>query len=381
MIRMLTAYTYEADSVEYALEEILSMLKLDENLLKNAAGILFCHTDFVETGVAQEVSRKLPFDVIGCVTLSSAVQEDCGLTFLSVAVITSDEAQIEAFELDINSPELFNGYKISDKHRDERPKMVLPLIPTNTSAKSQLWLSSLSEAVQGAPIFGGLSFDYSDEFESCYTIINGEISRNKIVSLAFFGDFRPKFRVVNILESSKSSFNCTITKSQDSVVNEVDGKNLRQYLLDIGLIDLSASMNTISVPFIVDYNDGTKPVARALYGITEEGYGNFSADMPEGSSVYISTMSVSDVSDITNIAIETINGLEDVNGILMLPCATHYMFMGADVERHVGVIKKKLNQHTPYLMAYVGGEFCPMYDEEGEIHNKYHAFSFITCTF
>ena len=71
MIKMLTAFTEEADDVEFAVSEILEQLNLD-GLLAGSVGIIHCHADFIDGGVVAALGERLPFDVVGCSTSSGS---------------------------------------------------------------------------------------------------------------------------------------------------------------------------------------------------------------------------------------------------------------------------------------------------------------------
>jgi hypothetical protein len=60
MIKMLTAFTREADEAEVAVSEILAQLDLEHKLLAHSVGIMNYYFDFFETGVAGAISDALP---------------------------------------------------------------------------------------------------------------------------------------------------------------------------------------------------------------------------------------------------------------------------------------------------------------------------------
>jgi len=64
MIEMYVARTSEIDELDVALEEIREQIDFSA-LKKNSGGIIFCHIDFVESGVVKGICESLPFDVIG----------------------------------------------------------------------------------------------------------------------------------------------------------------------------------------------------------------------------------------------------------------------------------------------------------------------------
>jgi len=69
MIKVLTAYTYELDNHEKAVQDILDQINIQNSLLKNTAAILLCHVKFIEMGVMEKICKSLPFEVLGCTSM------------------------------------------------------------------------------------------------------------------------------------------------------------------------------------------------------------------------------------------------------------------------------------------------------------------------
>ncbi|MDR1319781.1 MAG: hypothetical protein LBJ90_09155, partial [Treponema sp.] len=72
MIKMLTAFTEEIDDVEGSVSDLLGQLDLDRKRLANSLGIIHCFSDFVDSGVVKALSAKIPFDTVGCTTMSAS---------------------------------------------------------------------------------------------------------------------------------------------------------------------------------------------------------------------------------------------------------------------------------------------------------------------
>ena len=74
MITMYTARTSEIDEIDEAIDEIKSQIDLSA-LKKHSGGLIFCHIDFVESGVVAALCEALPFNVIGMTSMVSADDE------------------------------------------------------------------------------------------------------------------------------------------------------------------------------------------------------------------------------------------------------------------------------------------------------------------
>ena len=73
MIKIFNAHTSELHDSGKAVSEILEQLNIGNNLKRNSAGLIFCHAEFIETGIAQAVCKSLPFDILGCTSQYLAV--------------------------------------------------------------------------------------------------------------------------------------------------------------------------------------------------------------------------------------------------------------------------------------------------------------------
>ncbi|MDR2783396.1 MAG: hypothetical protein LBB48_06085 [Treponema sp.] len=70
MIKVLAAYTEEIDDVEAAVSSLLEQLRPDKNLLKNSAALVHCYYEFIESGVVEELRKRLGIPTVGTTTLA-----------------------------------------------------------------------------------------------------------------------------------------------------------------------------------------------------------------------------------------------------------------------------------------------------------------------
>jgi hypothetical protein len=135
-----------------------------------------------------------------------------------------------------------------------------------------------------------------------------------------------------------------------------------------------------SIPFVVDYGDGTQPVARAIYGLNEDGSALCGGLMPEGSTLYIGRM---DVEDILKTAENSINFLlktDSLKGIILFPCLGRNMVLAMDPLAEIDLIRKQINDAVPWHLAYSAGECCPVTNiNSGHLESRFHNFTFIGC--
>ena len=92
-MKFLNAWTLEIDEPEIAVSEIIQQLDLENNLQKNAAGFLTCSYDYIESGIVKAISEALPFEVVGCTTLTNANNAEAGTMLLCLTVFTADDCR------------------------------------------------------------------------------------------------------------------------------------------------------------------------------------------------------------------------------------------------------------------------------------------------
>ena len=152
----------------------------------------------------------------------------------------------------------------------------------------------------------------------------------------------------------------------------------KDYFSSIGLLQGDGVEALSSVPFVVNYNDGTQPIARAIYQLNSDGSAVCAGAMPEGGTLSIGRM---DVDDILNTAEQSLNKLlahEGLCGIITFPCLGRNMVLGVDPFAEVNKVRAVIDGKLPWHLAYSGGEVCPVYSENG-IVNRFHNFTFIAC--
>lgn len=381
MVTMLTAYTLEVDDKAYALKEILQQLDLDANLKKHSAGILVCHSDFIATGVAQEISEKLPFDVVGCTSLACMTSGMDDSLMLSLSVYTSDDVQFSAFHADnlVDTAPMAAAYqaaKLGDK-----PALVIPFVPLLITVAHEQVMLNLDKVVDGAPIYGSVAADHTADYSTCYTVFNGIASQSAIAVLMFWGELSPSFFYSEMSEKYIQRQRAVITKSQGSVLMEVNHMPLMAYLETIGVTKGRGAEALGGVPFLIDFGDGTHPVARGIHTITPEGHAVCGGLMPENATLAIGSVEQDDVLRLTRETLQAILDRGEISGVLLCPCASHFLVLGADSQEQKDIIKDMIPRGVPYQLCYSGGEMCPVYDQEGNTHNRFHSYTFTACIF
>ncbi len=382
-MRMLNAWTLEADEPELAIAEIKTQLDMDKQLQKNAAGFITCSYDFVETGMVEAICQAMPFPVVGCTTLSNGVNCEAGPMLLCLSVLTADDCQFSTVLSEPLNGDLdglvADAWQKARAQLNAEPSMALAFIPFISSLGGELILFALDKVAK-VPIFGTTACDHDTaQYSNSFTIHNGICSRDRMSILLLAGQVTPRFVVTSTSEQNLQKQKAIITRSQGSVMREVNNMPAREYFYALGLMAGDGVEGMSSVPFVVDYQDGSQPVARAIYRINEDGSAVCGGMVPEGSSLSIGRMDVPDIMLTAQQSLEKITTDESINGVIMFPCLGRNMVLGMEPMLELEKIQQVIGNKLPWHAAYSGGEVCPVYGVGGNYSNRFHNFTFIAC--
>ena len=379
MIVMLTATTRELDDEQAAVAEVLAALDLEKNLRKNSLGIVSCYSEFGETGVLKAICDALPFDCIGTTTCLCSVGQETDQMIFAITVITSDDCEFRTTIIPID-----DGYEASITNsvselieRDGlKPAVLLGYFPLLNTKGGDLMLMAIDRTTGGIPIFGTVTVDHSIDYSTAQTVYNGEMYRESMVLGAVCGDVNVTFEIAALNEDKIRKQKAIITESDGNLLLGVNGKSVQKYLEEIGLMQAELGMGI--VPFVIGHQDGTKPIARAVYTFTPEGHAVCGGMMPEGASLSIGRVDADDVLQTSDKAIRKLVDGDSGCVILCYSCLARYLALGLNVTTEAEKIKAAMDG-ADYHFAYSGGEICPLFDSEGKLRNYFHNYSIVFC--
>ena len=381
---MLNAWTLEVDDPDVAVAEILEQLDLENQLQTYSAGFITCSYDYLETGMLEAVCKALPFEIVGCTTLANSVNEKAGTLLFCLSVLTADDCRFAT----ASTPPLSGDIRATINKTfheaaaklDGPPKLMLAFLPIIGPIGGELMLNALDEAASGAPIFGITTSDADTAyFSNSYTFHKNEVFRDCVTFLMISGNINPHFVVTSTSEQNIQKQKHLITASKGSVLKELNGINTREYLSSLGLLYGEGIEALSSVPFVVNYNDGSQPVARVVYSLDDEGAAICGGAMPEGGTVSIGRMDVEDILLTAKNSVEKILQNKGLNCIIMLPCLGRNMVLGFNPLAEIETVRDVIGDSLPWHLAYSGGEVCPVYCNTGGTINRFHNFTFIAC--
>ena len=383
MIKTLIATTSELDDENLAVEQIKSQLNFNENLLKNTIGIIACHYEFVLSDSFKAVCEALPFDVVGTISAAQSVPGESGSLLLTLMVLTSDDVEFDK----VITPSLMeNPINVIEKSyrnacRTQKPALILTFAPFILQNSGDDYVNTLTEVSGGVPCFGTLAVDDTLDFSNCFMLAGGEHYRDRMAMILVYGKIQPRFFVANISESRMLEKSAAVTKSAGPVLMEVNERPVIEYFSDLGLLDATETQYAMSsLPFLLDYNDGTPKVSKIFVTLTPEKYAICAGAVPQGSTLYMATTDKDDVLLTTGEAVDMI--LKEINNaslLLIYSCISRSMTLGSDLFKEMDLIDQRISGKLPFMMANSGGEICSTQVSKGKAINRFHNNAFIAC--
>ncbi|MDR1060299.1 MAG: FIST C-terminal domain-containing protein [Clostridiales bacterium] len=394
MIRTLVACTAEIDDADQAVAEIARQLDLKSSLLKSAVAIVACHYEFVLSGVAKAICGSLPFSTVGTITSAQAVPGECGGLLFTLMVLTSDDVEFAPGL----TPSLLGGASeqaIEQSYRDavsasgagpgERPALIFAFAPFIIENSGDTYVGALTRLSGGVPCFGTLAVDDTNSFANCFMLYDGEQYRDRMGMVLLFGDVSPQFCIATISENKIVSDEALVTKSAGHVLIDVNNRPVLDYFEKYGLTKAAETQYAMtSLPFMLDYGDGTPPVSKVFISLTPEGHAICASMMPEGARMKIGVFDRDDVLLTTSGAIDSASACMaggGASGALIYSCISRNMTLGANQTAEMELVGDRLRGAAPYMMAYSGGEICPTQVSGAGAVNRFHNNAFVMCIF
>ena len=382
MLKFLTASTTEVDDPEAAVADILEQLDLANGLLTNSVGIVVCYNDFIFSGALEALGEHLHFDIIGCTVIGNATGRAYGMEQLSLTVLTSDEIKFSAalspdISKDNSAGPIEEAWRQARAKLPDDPALCLAFFPILKEISGDQMVRQLDAACRGLPIFGTLSNDSSLDFSESRTFLNGEAHTSRLALLLMQGPINPRFYVASISPKKIQHQKAMVTASEGYLVTEANNMSFMDYLASIGVQKETLTALT-TLPFMVDYGDGSPPVALAIYSISPEG-ALCGGLMPVGAGIAFTEIDYESVMETAESALRA--ALEDAekngaNGILAIPCMTRSLMISPNVEEEMKKTVDLINGKFPFMLLYSGGEICPLRTEAGALTNRFHNYTY-----
>jgi hypothetical protein len=385
MIEMRTARTDEIDEIDDAVASIVQDIEL-QTLRKNSAGILFCHYDYVRSGVIEALHAALGFDIIGMTSTSNGTQSGYDMYGLSLAVLTSDDVSFAAtmttaLTHDNFVPEINATYERVRATISQDPALSITFVPYMEAVSAAEMMQVYNTACNGSPCWGSVTTSVELFFDQCYTVYNDQVIEDGFAMLLLDGDVQPSFVLNSIPDQLISERRAVVTKSQGYRIYEIDDKPAVDFLNSFGL-NVGKDNLPLTNPMLVYYGNSAESVTLGVYVIYEDGSLLLGGEIAVGDTVTIGSTTSEGIIQTTEQCIAQVKALGSPNGVLMLPCVTRFYSLSPDRNAELELVKERLGLgELPYLMGYSGGEICPVKNERGELVNRFHNYTITACVF
>jgi hypothetical protein len=233
------------------------------------------------------------------------------------------------------------------------------------------------------PCFGTLAVDDTADFRNCFLLFNGQNCRDRMGLVLVYGDVSPKFFIATLSQGKILDKAALVTKSAGHILMEVNDAPVAEFFEDLGLTKASETAYAMtSLPFMLDYGDGTPPVSKVFIGLTPEKHAVCAGAMPEGATLHLGVFDKEDVLYTTGEAADkALADVKDASGLLIYSCISRNMSMGSDLLAELDLIRDKVAGKLPFMMAYSGGEICPTQVSDSKAINRFHNNAFVACVF
>ena len=386
MIKMMTAYTEEVDEIEDGIAELLGQIDLGA-LGRNSVGLVSCHFDFVHSSFIEELSERLPFDIIGMTTMSSSDRHGLGMYALVLTVLTGDDLAFRTVISESLDSDDGYGDKIEAAYSRAaaglpgKPSLIIGLFPLLKYPNGAELHQSLDSVCGGIPIWGGVATHTDTGYEHCYIFLNGDHRRDGMALLLIHGPIEPEFVVVSLPLQNIQKNQGKISRSDGCLLREVNGIPPLQYLETLGIVIMESA--PLTTPLMTYYEGIPEPVALAIYAVNDDGSLSCGGEMTEGAAVAVGEITADSVMASAREALDRALACGKRNGMLVLPCVSRYVTLSPNHEDELTLVGGKLGlgEIMPYMVGYAGGEMCPVRDMNGVLRNRFHNFTFSVCVF
>ncbi|GHU46445.1 hypothetical protein FACS1894120_3290 [Clostridia bacterium] len=394
MIKSTTLVTFEADSPDEALKEILEQLEDKITLQKSTVGIISCNGEFIKGGVVAALQKGLPFPIVGEQSMTAASggggggKYETDVFMLAILVMTSDTVTFHAGttaqimpDTDLN----IVARSIKDITDGVTPSLLFAFVPFLAGRSGDSYIAALNNVIPGVPVFGSTAAGEELTFSELYIVGKDECGENLFSYIAVCGDINPHFLMTSVKYENKLSHSCVVTKSEDNVILEINNKPAAEFFYQHGLLkreDPNVSQLAM-FPFTIKAGETDSDdlgVCRAFAAIIPETDAIIAAGaVPVGSTMSLFSIDKEAIVETAVTLVKQIDKIENANTVLIYSCMGRRMFLDMRLDEEVAAIAQEMRPNINFLATYSGGEFCPVHESGGGTTNYYHNYTLVTC--
>ena len=216
------------------------------------------------------------------------------------------------------------------------------------------------------PVVGGASGD-DFQFKKTYQYFNNTVYTNTVVGFGLSGDFKIGIGVKHGWIPIGARMK--VTKSEGSILREVDGKPAIKIYEDYFGVDEAAALQSetlaklaITYPLGLHVEGNEELLIRDPLTVDKNGSITCAAEIPQGSEIRLMIGSVEEAVKVAKIAAK--NALDQLEGkepkaIIIFNCIARSKLFGARGGEEISAIQEVLGRDVPLIGFYTYGEQAP----------------------
>ncbi len=372
-MRSLQAFTGEVDDIALAVAELSA--GIDRSLfMKNTCGIVFCGFEPDMDELVKALVEEFDFPFFGCTGIGVFSTLGYSQSSISLLVLTADDVEFSVgMTADINGSDDIK--KFADTYREcasrlpGEAKLIFTYVPWLTDIMFDDIVSLLDETSSQVPVYGGIASD-GWTFDSTYVFTNEGVSQSRGVMMVLSGNIRPVFTIEHSTTLT-TNLHKTVTKAEGTVVYELDGRPVTEFIREMGLITdkTSVILDYLGTPFLATQKtkDGDEIDTLRCLGVIdhEKQSCGYIGRIDEGSELNMVLISKEDIERSVKNAFDEIlgeiQGSEEYrySSIFCSSCAARYCLLVADKNAEGRAYEGRLPEGVNVQGVYIYGEFCP----------------------
>ncbi len=378
------AFTKEVDDIELAVSELKA--GIDTSLfMKNTCGIVFCGFEPDMEALVSELGKAFDFPFFGCTGIGVLSTNGYSQSSISLLVLTADDVEFSiGMTDDINGPgdlkHFSETYKKCRQKLNCKDKLIFTYVPWLSDITFDDIVSLLDEKSGQVPIYGGIASD-GWTFDHTYVFTDKGVSMSKGVMMVLGGNVEPVFTIEHSTTLT-TNLHKVVTKAEGTVVYELDGHPVTEFIRDMGLITdkTSVILDFLGTPFLATQKtkDGDEIDTLRCLGVIdhEKGACGYIGKIEEGSELNMVLISKEDIERSVKAAFDEIlekignSGDYRYSSIFCSSCAARYCLLVADKNAEGRAYEGRLPENVNVQGVYIYGEFCPAHGKHrGGLYN------------
>jgi hypothetical protein len=393
MIKVYTASTIEIDDVQSAVSSICSQLEQQGDVNNGVVGFISCQYEFVTSGVVDGLRKALPFPIAGCTSSTMAIapvpnglqhSQAEGDLCLLLTVLSADggeEFSVETAVTDIVS--LDKDIEVACRPAFEnrkKPSFIWAFAPNVSTVAGDLLVEAVTKLSDGSLVFGGFAVDDSPTFqENCFVIMPDGDFRDRVGLVFFYGDIQPSFYNASISEKRIFDREFMVTEANGNEVISINDRSSVEFLDTIGITPEMARSAVLTNLVLAIYVDDSTYYPRQIIGFSDNETLILGGTVEKGTRFRVGGF---DKTDMLDSAYEIVKKAEQSKQkksfAFIFSCASRSMLLGAESLDEVHMVRETIGD-LPFLMAYAGGEICPLVRKDGSVFSHFQNGAFIVC--